>query len=109
VKHILIYYRLYTVYTSLHAPLRRLCASNTLIPDCGPRVANHRVDRLYFPVFRGNVSAEYFAAAGYKAWTLSTYTETLPQAPRLLSRRAARFWPGAPPRLRPPRENIRMR
>jgi len=31
----------------------------------------HRMDRLYFPVFRGNVSAEYFAAAGYKAWTLS--------------------------------------
>ena len=31
-----------------------------------------------------------------------SHTETLPQAPRLLSRRAARFWPGAPPRLRPP-------
>ena len=31
----------------------------------------HRLDRLYFPVFRGNVSAEYFSAAGYKAWTLS--------------------------------------
>ena len=31
-----------------------------------------------------------------------SHTETLPQAPRLLSRRVARFWPGAPPRLRPP-------
>ena len=26
---------------------------------------------LYFPVHRGNVSAEYFAASGYRAWTLS--------------------------------------